>query len=81
MFHTYHRRLVRLRGIAVLAATAILLGCSKGKNAPTAPLPVDSMAPDFTLKDVNPNSATADHAVSPRSQLGKISAWYFGHAT
>jgi len=38
-------------------------------------------APDFSLIDVNPNSATHDQTVSPRGFLGGVSAWYFGHAT
>jgi hypothetical protein len=47
----------------------------------TAPLPVQTLAPDFSIQDVNPNSTTHGQNVSPRAQLGKISAWYFGHAT
>ena len=49
--------------------------------ASTQPLPVASVAPDWSLMDVNPNSPTHGQAVSPRGQLGRISAWYFGHAT
>ena len=69
--------------VAVLAACVLVLalGCSKDKKQPVAPLPPDTQAPDFVLQDVNPNSATATQAVSPRAQLGKVSAWYFGHAT
>ena len=37
--------------------------------------------PDFSLVDVNPNSATYNQNVSPRDYLGQTSAWYFGHAT
>ena len=36
---------------------------------------------DFSLIDVNPNSATYNQPISPRDYLGQISAWYFGHAT
>jgi hypothetical protein len=36
---------------------------------------------DFSLRDVNPNSATYSFNVSPRQFLGEMSAWYFGHAT
>ena len=43
------------------------------------PLPADAM-PDFSLADVNPNSATYGAKTSPRNHRGKISAWYFGHA-
>lgn len=37
--------------------------------------------PDFSLVDQNPNSATYQQAVSPHDYHGKVSAWYFGHAT
>ncbi|MEI8255805.1 MAG: hypothetical protein WCJ30_09045 [Deltaproteobacteria bacterium] len=37
--------------------------------------------PDFTLPDVNPNSATFGTSASPRDHLGQVSAWYFGHST
>lgn len=36
---------------------------------------------DFSLPDVNPTSPTFNASVSPRDHLGKVSAWYFGHAT
>lgn len=36
---------------------------------------------DFSLTDVNATSATFDTPVSPRDYLGKVSGWYFGHAT
>jgi hypothetical protein len=39
-----------------------------------------SMA-DFSLVDVNHNSASHNQAVSPRDYLDQVSAWYFGHAT
>ena len=41
----------------------------------------DQLVADFSLIDVNPNSATYNQAVSPRDFLGGVSAWYFGHAT
>ena len=63
-----------------LAAGLTLFGaCSK--DDPVAPLPPTTVAPDFSLPDVNPNSATASQNVSPRTHLGKVSAWYFGHST
>ncbi len=37
--------------------------------------------PDFSLRDANPSSSRHGRAVSPRDFLGKISAYYFGHAT
>ncbi len=42
---------------------------------------LQGLAPDFTLTDVNPNSATRDMDVSPRQYVGKVSVWYFGRAT
>jgi len=70
----------RLRGFALAAlAAAFLAGC--GGDDPVQPLPQDAVAPDWHLEDVNPNSATAGQHVTVRSQLGKVSAWYFAHAT
>lgn len=39
------------------------------------------LMPDFGLYDLNPNSASYQALVSPKNYQGKISAWYFGHAT
>lgn len=58
----------------VLAALAG--GCSDDEsNGPSG------LVPDFSLPDVNPNSATFDSTISPRDYLGRVSAWYFGHST
>jgi hypothetical protein len=64
-------------GILLLSATLWALGCNDNSN----PTPLTGLAPDFALKDVNPNSATHDSTISPRDYLSKVSAWYFGHAT
>jgi hypothetical protein len=37
--------------------------------------------PDFALVDVNPASTRYRTQVSPRDELDRISAWYFGHST
>jgi hypothetical protein len=37
--------------------------------------------PDFHLNDVNPNSPSGGQSVSPRDQLGHVSAWYLIHST
>ncbi|MEZ5064146.1 MAG: hypothetical protein R3B81_05395 [bacterium] len=71
------------RATGPLAAAALLafllpLGC--GKDSTTNPDPANPM-PDFSIADVNPNSATNGEMVSPRDHLGDVSAWYFGHAT
>jgi hypothetical protein len=53
------------------ALTALLPACGGGS----------ALVPDFLLPDVNTNSSTFGADVSPRDYLGRISAWYFGHAT
>jgi hypothetical protein len=47
-----------------------------------ARLPFDTAeaVPDFALRDVNPSSPSYDTTVSVRGQLGRVSAWYFGHS-
>jgi len=73
-------RLLRASLALVLLGT-IAAGCGKDDPAPLKPMATGTLAPDFTLTDVNPNSSSYNQPVSPRSQLGKVSAWYFGHAT
>jgi len=66
--------------LAPVAVFIVIAGCSETKTTE----PGDGfhgLAPDFSLTDVNPTSASHDQSVSPRSHLEKISAWYFGHAT
>jgi len=63
-------------------ASSLLLGLVlvvQGCKDPNKPGPVQ--VTDFTLPDVNPNSATYDQPVGPRLYLNQVSAWYFGHAT
>ena len=68
---------MRFRAASVLAiALALALGCGGKTTRPT-----DYRVPDFSLPDVNPNSLTHDQMVSPRQFAGKISGFYFGHAT
>ncbi len=38
-------------------------------------------APDFSLQDLNPNSATFGQNVSPGDFVGSLSVWYFAYAT
>ena len=78
---SYVRRRNQLRHVVISALCVVALAACDKKDQPLAPLPSQSLAPDFSLTDVNPSSPTANQAVSPRSQLGRISAWYFGHAT
>jgi hypothetical protein len=37
-------------------------------------------APDFRLRDVNPNSSRANALVSPRDYVLQVSGYYFGAA-
>jgi len=37
--------------------------------------------PDFLLWEMNATSRYANQQVSPRQELGRVSGWYFGHAT
>jgi len=43
--------------------------------------PFAGLAPDFSLEDVNPDSATAAQPVSPRDYPGMVTAWYFVRTT
>jgi len=63
-----------------LVLAVAFAACSKDDD-PVVPDPGPVPVPDFALEDVNPTSATYGQAVSPRDQLEKVSAWYFGHAT
>ena len=69
--------------VLALAGALALLGCGGGGDEGGGnPGPViGQQAPDFSLQDVNENSPTATTMISPRDHLGRISAWYFGHAT
>ena len=68
-----------VRRLAAAALATLLVSCARHHD-PVRP-PANQAAPDFSLVDQNPSSATAGAAVSPRQYLGKVSAWYFGHAT
>ena len=57
------------------------LSGADGSGSTDTPQPSNEALPDFTLTDVNANSARHQEAVSPREYLGQISAWYFGHST
>ena len=75
-------RLARQAVALLLLPAALLVACSKDEPTTAPPLPPPTgLAPDFSLTDVNPNSASHGQGVSPRQARGKISAWYFGHAT
>jgi hypothetical protein len=78
MFRHTRRGPARLASIFLVAWLAALVGCGE---QPLEPLPLQSIAPDFGLVDVNPGSATYGQVVTPRGQLDKVSAWYFASAT
>lgn len=61
----------------------LLLVAACGDDDPTQPPPglPTGVVPDFEAVDVNEASGSAGTTVSPRDQLAKVSAWYFGHAT
>lgn len=71
----------------ILLLSPFLLASSKcsdssDDDSPPPPVfPVGGLAPDFTLTDVNPNSATHNADVSPGDYLTTVSAWYFAPAT
>ena len=63
--------------LAGLLFALLPLGCGDDTQGPPPGEPV----PDFSIPDVNPNSARFGANVSPRDYEGQVSAWYFGHAT
>lgn len=70
-------RLERLDVRRPLDAAGVLAGSAWPAEAEGE----ETLVPDFSLLDTNPNSPTYNQSVSPRDFLGQISAWYFGHAT
>lgn len=69
-----------IRFLLLTAALTLAVGCG-GDDDPGGDGPGLGAVPDFRLVDVNPNSVTFDHPVSPREYIGEVSAWYFGHST
>jgi len=67
--------------LLILCAVLVITGCKDDDPVNPGTGPGPGAVPDFSLMDVNPTSATFDQAVSPRDELEKVSAWYFGHAT
>ena len=58
--------------LVLAPALALALSCAGPSGAPV---------PDFSLEDDNPSSPSYLQTVSPREELDKVSAWYFGHST
>jgi hypothetical protein len=48
-------------------------------SADTGPKPW--LVPDFALVDLNPSSPTYGATISPRDYEGRVTGWYFIHAT
>jgi len=67
------------RGLA-LALALIVPACGGGGGGGGS---VPAPQPDFLLENWNPQPAAPPPypTVSPRSYLGQVSAYYFGHAT
>ena len=74
-------RIARTFLAVLLGAGALILGCSETEKSTNSLPDLPEVMPDFSLADVNPNSATHTQLVSPRNYLGKVSAYYFGHST
>jgi hypothetical protein len=69
-------------GLAVLCLAAIAAAGCEDDPPSTPPLQTgDTAVSAFAVRDVNPNSSRYEEPVSPRDYLGRVSAWYFGHAT
>lgn len=70
----------RVASLPVAAlALAGLLACHGAE--PTSPVAFEPVAASFGLVDVNSTSPSSGEVVTPRRYLGRVSAWYFGHAT
>ncbi len=63
------------------ADAAVTDGAAVSDVAPRDAAPLDPFVSDFSLRDVNPNSATRDMMISPQRYRGHVSAWYFATAT
>ncbi len=72
----------RLDVVASLVVLLALAACGGSSSSlPASDVDVGELAPDFLLADVNGDSPTGSQDVTPRDYVGKVSAWYFGHAT
>lgn len=73
--------MTRLQVTLPLLALLAACGTSDIHPTPAGPGPGEGVVAAFTLQDVNANSPTHLMDVTPRDQLMRVSAWYFGHAT
>ncbi|MFP6684891.1 MAG: hypothetical protein VB934_09265 [Polyangiaceae bacterium] len=56
-------------------------GTDMGAGASTSSGMGMMAAPDFSIKDVNPSSASLGNDISPKDYQGQATAWFFGHST
>ena len=70
--HLEQRQLLHGGDVVASVAAAEVADEGEGEGLPVY---------DFSLVDLNVNSATFNQSVSPRDYKGQVSAWYFGSAT
>lgn len=77
-------------GVCALAACDVEDVAQSGRDASVtldadvsggADAGVLAVAPEFSLVDLNPTSASTGRVVSPRDYLERVSGWYFTHAS
>jgi hypothetical protein len=66
---------------ALAMLTILGAGCTPAALDGVALERAGEAMPDFTLVDTNTTSPTSGQSVSVSDQRGRVSAWYFGHAT
>lgn len=74
----FRRAALRMLPVLLLLAG---VACDDDNKTTKPPDGLPAVASDFSLPDVNPNSATNGTSVSPRNHLGAISCWYFTEST
>lgn len=80
----YNSHIMTARALLGWLPILALAGCTTSTGA--SPLlgtddPSADPMPVFALVDVNPTSASYMQSVSTDHHLGRVGAWYFGHAT
>ena len=74
------RTRIHLAAICLAALGGFACG-GGGGGGPVTPPQAGRVMPDFTLVDVNPNSATDGQDVTPSDYRGSVSAYYFALGT
>ncbi len=65
----------------LLCSIPACMGANTGSTVDASKAVPMGLVVEFSLEDVNPDSALFGELVSPRDYLGTVSVWYFGHAT